>query len=184
MNEMPNSAEMTILRQFLIDGAERKYRAAVQLTDIDSKNDPVSEPYRSLYRAREIWQSLKTRIEACTKDFPPLNNALHLRSDEKDPKLDNHENGLANGQNSFSEMEVVWMVLSAVVELKLGMNYSETEEKASGEEQLKKCLDRLDGIKFDPRACNVCQVVKYYHCIVLVALPVRLTCVEFDVFRP
>ena len=60
---------MEEVRRFLGDeGGERDYLAAVRLTDIDSKTDPVTEPYRSLYQARELWKSLRARIEACGSD--------------------------------------------------------------------------------------------------------------------
>lgn len=110
--------------QFLVDGAEEEFAEAVKLNDEESKKDPESEPYRSMYKAREIWQKLKSDVD---------------RRRESAPDTDH------------------WLFLEAVLHLKLGMNYIDTEEKSTGEECLAKCLADLDAHCYRAEVCCIMQ---------------------------
>jgi len=118
---------MEFVRQFLKEeDGEQDYFQALKLTDEDAKCDPVTEPYRSMYEARKIWLTLRSRIDS--------------QADEN------------------VAAKVDWTYLSAALELKLGMNFSDTEEKSTGEEHLRRCVEKLDGVERNERACNVAQI--------------------------
>jgi len=112
------------IRQFVSDGAEEGFAEAVRLNDEESKKDPESEPYRSMYKAREIWHRLKSDVD---------------RRRESEPDL----------------ME--WLFLESVLDLKLGINYMDTEEKSTGEERLANCLSVLSDHCHRPEVCCVMQ---------------------------
>jgi len=115
---------MDEIRQFLADGAEEEFAEAVTLNDEESKKDPESEPYRSMYKAREIWHKLKSDVDRRREAAPDL---------------------------------VQWLFLEAVLDLKLGMNYIDTEEKSTGEERLANCLSALDAHCHRAEVCCIVQ---------------------------
>ena len=115
---------MDEIRQWLADGAEKEFLEAVRLNDDESKKDPESEPYRSMYKAREIWNKLKSDVDRRRESAP-----------------DHTE----------------WLFLESVLDLKLGMNYADTEEKSTGEERLSCCLSALDAHCYRAEACCVVQ---------------------------
>ena len=50
-----------------------------------------------------------------------------------------------------------WGFLKAALDLKLGINYTDTEELGTGEEHLSKCVELLQEHSLNERACNVLQ---------------------------
>jgi len=115
---------MEKIRQFLADGAEEQFAQAVRLNDEESKKDPVSEPYKSMYAAREIWHKLKSDVDRHRESAPDT---------------------------------AQWLFLEAVLDLKLGMNYIDTEEKSTGEERLANCLSSLDPHCYHAEVCCIVQ---------------------------
>lgn len=115
---------MDTYSQFLTQQAQEKYASALKLNDCDCKNDPETEPYKSKYKARDIWVELKTVAESYCHDDA---------TDER------------------------WTFLKAALDLKLGINYTETEELGTGEEHLNKCVEALQGHYLNEKACNVLQ---------------------------
>jgi len=120
---------MDEVRQFLANGAEEEFVEAVKLNDEESKKDPESEPYRSMYKAREIWHKLKSDVDRRRESAPEF---------------------------------VQWLFLEAVLDLKLGMNYMDTEEKSTGEERLASCLSALDAHYYSAEACCIAQTALNY----------------------
>jgi len=120
---------MDEIRQFLEDGAAEEFVEAVKLNDEVSKKDPESEPYRSMYKAREIWHKLKSDVDRRREWAPGL---------------------------------VQWQFFEAVLDLKLGMNYMDTEEKSTGEERLASCLAALDDHCYCAKACCIVQTALNY----------------------
>ena len=110
--------------RFLTQQAQEKYASAVELNDSECKHDPESEPFKSKYKAREIWVELKTAVDDYCHDDP---------TDDR------------------------WIFLSAGLDLKIGVNFTETEEVTSGEEHLNKCAEVLQEHYLNERACNVLQ---------------------------
>jgi len=115
---------MDEIRRFLADGAEEQFAEAVRLNDEESKKDPESEPYRSMYAAREIWHRLKSDVDRHRESAPDT---------------------------------VQWLFLEAVLDLKLGMTYIDTEEQSTGEERLANCLSVLDAHCYRPEVCCIMQ---------------------------
>lgn len=97
---------------------------AHKLSEIDSKNDPEDEPFKSKYKAREILIEVKDKLK-------------ELLEEQNKPEQ--------------------YRVFSAVLDLKLGINYVETEETHSGEESLNKCIDELEKYSCGKMGCNVFQ---------------------------
>jgi len=106
-----------------LTNTEEKLVKAQHLSDIESKNDPDNEPFKSKYAAREIWTDLLSAIgeDKCTDN--PSNNK--------------------------------WIVLSANLQFKLGVNYIECEELSTGEEHLDKCKKQLEPLQMSKEACSL-----------------------------
>lgn len=100
---------------------EDQYQKAWQLCQGESHNDPDSEPYKSKYAAREIFEELKSRL------------SKQLDEDDVDDE-----------SSSFSEEGVDGVGLTrarmAAVVYHLGVIAVETEEFSTGEEYLNNAL--------------------------------------------
>ncbi|XP_013396332.1 KIF1-binding protein homolog [Lingula anatina] len=118
---------MANVEQYLLDEGYEKFKEAYRLSDIESKNDPEEEPYRSKYKSREILKQLHEKIS-------------DLR-DENESKDDLEKTKIRLG----------------LLEYLIGVNYLDTEEMSSGEEHIKKCMDLLESHKLDIKACNLVQ---------------------------
>lgn len=76
---------MDLLKQFLNEEGDELYKAALKLTDETSKSDPEDDPYKSLYKARELWLILKEKVEKNrnsaveVSDWLFLEAAVHLK---------------------------------------------------------------------------------------------------------
>jgi len=105
-----------------------KYSRALNLSEVESKRDPESEPYRSKYAARELLKELKAAV----------GQRAQPGEVDDEPALD-----------------AEWLQKAAVLELQLGLNHTETEELSAGEEHLAKCVEILETLKFRPEAVSV-----------------------------
>ncbi|KAE8590896.1 hypothetical protein XENTR_v10018245 [Xenopus tropicalis] len=101
------------------------YRRAITLSDVESKNDPENEPYRSKYRARELLREV--RVLLCPEEEE------ESEAEGKEERRDGPESGGRRGESG----ELLAARL-AVVEFRLGLNHTETEEMSAGEEHLVK----------------------------------------------
>lgn len=76
---------MDLLKQFLNEEGDQQYKAALKLNDETSKSDPDNDPFQSMYKAREVWLSLKEKVEKNRNntveisDWIFLEAALHLK---------------------------------------------------------------------------------------------------------
>lgn len=76
---------MDLLKQFLNEEGDELYKAALKLTDETSKSDPEDDPYKSMYKARELWLILKEKVEKNrnsaveVSDWLFLEAAVHLK---------------------------------------------------------------------------------------------------------
>ena len=61
---------MEAVKQFLADGAEQKLEEARKYDIDDSPHDPENEPFKSKYKAREIWSELAAIVEKHRDDDP------------------------------------------------------------------------------------------------------------------
>ncbi|XP_033004883.1 KIF-binding protein isoform X2 [Lacerta agilis] len=97
-----------------------KFRSAVNLSYVESKKDPETEPYRSKYSARELLEGIKQQ----------------LGSEEAE--------GSPGGAAGADERERQRAVALAAVEYELGVNHTDTQEYSAGEEHLVKCAQLLE----------------------------------------
>jgi hypothetical protein len=60
---------MTILKEKLTDIKE-KFEKCIKLIEEESKNDPVTEPYQSHYKARDILRESENNLKNILGDIP------------------------------------------------------------------------------------------------------------------
>uniref|UniRef100_UPI00398E8B10 KIF-binding protein isoform X2 n=1 Tax=Pristiophorus japonicus TaxID=55135 RepID=UPI00398E8B10 len=114
-------------------GLGLKYSRALNLSEVESKHDPESEPYRSKYAARELLKELKAEVGQWAQAGDSEDERAEQRLSQ-----DGH-----------------WLQKLAVVELQLGLNHTETEELSAGEEHLAKCVRVLEPFKLSPAAVSI-----------------------------
>ncbi|CAL1536932.1 unnamed protein product [Lymnaea stagnalis] len=107
---------MAALCRFLGDEAVELYKKAKFFADEESKNDPGDEPFRSKYKARELYKEISNRI---TDKFNEV-------------------------QSDKSQDYRQLLTLSICIEQVIGLNYMDTEELAEGEDCLMSCLKRIE----------------------------------------
>ena len=54
---------MEAVAKFLCQQGDEQFQQALKLNDIDSQHDPETDPYKSKYKARELWHELRTEIQ-------------------------------------------------------------------------------------------------------------------------
>ncbi|XP_068114682.1 KIF-binding protein [Hyperolius riggenbachi] len=91
------------------------YQRAITASDVESRNDPETEPYRSKYRARELLRETRALL------------GVPRGEEEGD-----------DGRRRRMDARL------GVIELRLGVNHTETEEMSAGEEHLVKCSKILE----------------------------------------
>ncbi|TKS69999.1 KIF1-binding protein -like protein [Collichthys lucidus] len=121
-----------------------KFTNAQNLTDVESRNDPENDPFRSKYKAREllreIYCSLKS-FEAGEGDEDGGAESSEQRTAE--PPVDGQrEDGFGEGFSGDSPAGLRAAKLGAV-EYYLGVNHVDTEELSAGEEHLMNCMKQL-----------------------------------------
>ncbi|KAM4703311.1 KIF-binding protein [Rhinophrynus dorsalis] len=119
------------------------YQRAVNLCEIESKTDPETEPYRSKYRARELLREVRT--------------LLGLREQDEEAEEGQGEAGVQSaGSDSQEEAEERLLVARlAVIEFRLGVNHTETEEMSAGEEHLVKSGRILERFRLTEEGVSV-----------------------------
>ena len=108
---------MAALRATLGDEIIETYSKAKFLTEVEAKNDPEDEPYRSKYNARELYKEISLKL----KDKLSASEIYLSDSDKQ----------------TFS-----YLIL--VIDQLLGLNYIECEELAEGEDYLTSCLKTIE----------------------------------------
>ncbi|XP_067858750.1 KIF-binding protein [Heptranchias perlo] len=110
-----------------------RYSRALSLSEVESKQDPETEPYRSKYAARELLKELKAAVGQWAQ-------AGDLEDERAQERRSQHGH---------------WLEKLGVLELQLGINHTETEELSAGEEHLAKCVRVLEPLKLRPGAVSV-----------------------------
>lgn len=130
----------SILLKFLNENASELYFKALKLMTIDSKSDPVTTPYYSHYKARDILKELLYKLNFITGEKVEEKNVQTI----EDTNLEKKETNLENDIDNSSEDKQQLKRLTAVIILRLGINLTETEELAEGGEELEKCRLMLE----------------------------------------
>ena len=151
------------LEQFICDEGGEIYLKALKLNDEESKNDPENEPYRSKYAARELWQKIKVDI----KDYVgEADLDIKVQSGSSNQAIGGAEG--ATGLQPESPGSVMsmkcpkWKIMISILDLKMGVNYYETDELNTGELHLKKSIELIEEFRMNPAACNILQLA-YNH---------------------
>ncbi|XP_040218124.1 KIF-binding protein [Rana temporaria] len=97
------------------------YQRAITASEVESKGDPENEPYRSKYRARELLREVRALLGA------------------EEESGERQEDG-AQDEDTQSTLAA----RLAVIEYRLGVNHTETEEMSAGEEHLVKVTRLLE----------------------------------------
>lgn len=134
-----------------------------QLTDVDSLDDPEDDPFKSKYKARELLESLRKKLDVFielnsndTDDAGCVSNlnsnasgdhtilAHNFAKDHDDLSLENIDiNCEDESFDSLSSTKRVQIFLR-YIEGKLGMNFIECEETSSGEDHISRALQGLN----------------------------------------
>ncbi|XP_075072574.1 KIF-binding protein-like [Mixophyes fleayi] len=97
------------------------YQQAMTASELESKTDPETEPYRSKYRARELLRVVRALLGPGAEEERQVGEV---------PQEDDGEHLVT--------------ALLAVIEFRLGVNHTETEEMSAGEEHLVKAVGMVE----------------------------------------
>uniref|UniRef100_A0AAQ6IM70 KIF-binding protein n=1 Tax=Anabas testudineus TaxID=64144 RepID=A0AAQ6IM70_ANATE len=106
-----------------------KFTNAQHLTDVESRNDPENDPFRSKYKARELLREIYCSLKSFEAG----------EGEEDSGKLD----GFGQGFSGDSPAGLRAAKLGAV-EYYLGVNHVDTEELSAGQEHLTNCMKLLE----------------------------------------
>lgn len=120
-----------------------KFRQAQDLSEIESRNDPENDPFRSKYKARELLKE----IHCAVKNFEVDDG--ENEGQETDGQIGEIVDGEAinRGVNKVHAGDSTAGLRAAklgVIAYHLGVNHIETEELSAGEEYLTNCMKSLD----------------------------------------
>ncbi|XP_073541721.1 KIF-binding protein [Phyllobates terribilis] len=99
------------------------YQRAITASEVESKIDPENEPYRSKYRARELLREVRALLA---------------------PGAEEESAGQGGSQGVEEDRGRLQAARLAVIEFRLGVNHTETEEMSAGEEHLVKAVRVLE----------------------------------------
>ncbi|KAM7015231.1 KIF-binding protein [Tautogolabrus adspersus] len=122
-----------------------KFTNAQNLTDVESRNDPENDPFRSKYKAREllreIYCSLKSFEASDGEEESGGESGEQLPVEP--PEGGQGEDGLGQALSGDSPAGLRAAKLGAV-EYYLGVNHIDTEEVPAGQEHLMNCMKLLE----------------------------------------
>ncbi|XP_071760967.2 KIF-binding protein [Centroberyx gerrardi] len=122
-----------------------KFTTAQNLSEVESRKDPATDPFRSKYKAREllreIYCSLKS-FEAGEGENESGAETGEQRPAEQ-PVDGEKEEGFGRGSSGDSPAGLRAAKLGAV-EYYLGVNHVETEELSAGQEHLMNCMKLIE----------------------------------------
>lgn len=128
-----------------------KFTNAQNLTDVESRNDPENDPFRSKYKARELLRE----IYCLLKSFEPGEGEEDRGADiseqrpTEEPVDGQTEDWFSRGFSGDSPAGLRAAKLGAV-EYYLGVNHVDTEELSAGQEHLMNCMKLLQGCRVSP----------------------------------
>lgn len=137
-----------------------KFTNAQNLTEVESRNDPGNDPFRSKYKAREllreIYCSLKS-FEAGDGEEDSAGEGGDQRPTEQ-PVDGQREDYFGQGISGDSPAGLRAAKLGAV-EYYLGVNHIDTEELSAGQEHLMNCMKLLE--RFSVSSENVSLFIHF-----------------------
>lgn len=118
-----------------------KFTNAQKLTEVESRNDPDNDPFRSKYKARELLREIYCSLKSFEAGEGE-EESVDQRPTQQ-PLDGQKEDGLARGVGGDSAAGLRAAKLGAV-EYYLGVNHVDTEELSAGEEHLTNCMKLLE----------------------------------------
>ncbi|XP_077115126.1 KIF-binding protein [Ranitomeya variabilis] len=112
------------------------YQRAITASEVESKTDPENEPYRSKYRARELLREVRALLAPGAEE-------------------ESGRQGGSQGDEEEEDQGRLQAARLAVIEFRLGVNHTETEELSAGEEHLVKALRLLERSRMSPDCVSV-----------------------------
>lgn len=121
-----------------------KFTNAQNLTDVESRNDPENDPFRSKYKARELLREIYCSLKSFEAgDVEEENQGESGEQRPTEPPVDGQtEDVFVQGLSGDSPDGMRATKLGAV-EYYLGVNHVDTEELSAGEEHLMNCMKQL-----------------------------------------
>ncbi|XP_069609507.1 KIF-binding protein isoform X1 [Ranitomeya imitator] len=115
------------------------YQRAITASEVESKTDPENEPYRSKYRARELLREVRALLAPGAEEESGRQGGS--QGDEGDEEEEDH------GRLQAARL--------AVIEFRLGVNHTVTEELSAGEEHLVKAVRLLERSRMSPDCVSI-----------------------------
>ncbi|XP_039593560.1 KIF-binding protein [Polypterus senegalus] len=130
-----------------------KYQRSVFLSEIESKQDPDNDPFRSKYSARDLLKEIKATIVQADGggNESDLEQQASCQQDI-DPELQGP--GIIAGESCVCPASLA-SLRRAVIEYQLGVNHTETEELSAGEEHLMNCVRLLETFEATPESISL-----------------------------
>ncbi|KAK2920305.1 KIF-binding protein [Channa argus] len=118
-----------------------KFTDVQKLTELESRNDPENDPFRSKYKARELLREIYCSL----KNFDAGENEDEQQQQQPaEPPEDGQRGDLFCQDISGDSAAGLWAAKLGAVEYYLGVNHVDTEELSPGEEHLMNCMKVLE----------------------------------------
>ncbi|XP_061881935.1 KIF-binding protein [Entelurus aequoreus] len=134
-----------------------KFNNAQTLTDVESRNDPENDPFRSKYKARDLLRE----IQCSLKSFEAGEGEEDSGAEGGDQRPSEQpvdgllEDLFERGLDGDSPAGLATARLAAV-EYYLGVNHVDTEELAAGQEHLMNCMKLLERCRVTTDNVSLC----------------------------
>lgn len=122
-----------------------KFTNAQRLTEVESRNDPENDPFRSKYKARELLSEIYCSLKSFEAgDGEEDTGGGNCEQRPTDQTVDcQTEDAFSRGSSGDSPAGMRAAKLGAV-EYYLGVNHVDTEELSAGQEHLMNCMKMLE----------------------------------------
>lgn len=118
-----------------------KFTNAQNLTEVESRNDPENDPFRSKYKARELLREIYCSLKSFEAGEGEEEGGDQQPTEQ--PVDGQRVDGLAQSFSGDSPAGLRAAKLGAV-EYYLGVNHVDTEELSAGQEHLTNCMKLLE----------------------------------------
>ncbi|XP_070692250.1 KIF-binding protein [Pempheris klunzingeri] len=120
-----------------------KFTNAQHLTDVESRNDPENDPFRSKYKARELLREIYCSLKSRGAGEEDGGGESGDQRPPEPPVDVQREDVFSQGLSGDSAGGLRAAKLGAV-EYYLGVNHVDTEELSAGQEHLMNCMKQLE----------------------------------------
>ncbi|KAJ3593435.1 hypothetical protein NHX12_005770 [Muraenolepis orangiensis] len=132
-----------------------KFTTALNLTEVESLQDPENDPFRSKYKAREILREIYSSLKSFEASEGEGESSDGERGEGQAVDGDKEDGGDGDGggggRRFFGDSPAALRAARrAAVEYFLGVNHVETEELSAGQEHLMNCTKLLDQLSTSP----------------------------------